>query len=160
MHRSIRDRLEDLLTARGAAGKDSKLNAHLSSCAECSSEFSSMQAQAKLLTSLRAPEELDPAPGFYARVVQLIEERAKESMWAAFIYSPFAKRLIYASLSVAVMLGTYVVTQEARDGHLHLMSGQAVVAQNAHYDAPVVGSEAEQRDAVLENFAVHEGLSR
>jgi hypothetical protein len=119
-----------------------------------------MQAQAKLLTSLRAPEELDPAPGFYARVVQLIEERAKESMWGAFIYSPFAKRLIYASLSVAVMLGTYVVTQEARDGHLRLLNGQAVVAQNAHYDAPVIGSEAEQRDAVLENFAVHEGLSR
>ncbi len=54
MHRSIRDRLEDLLAARGAAAKDSKLNAHLSSCAECSSELSSMQAQAKLLSSLRA----------------------------------------------------------------------------------------------------------
>lgn len=158
MHRSIRDRLEDLLAARGVAAKDGRLNEHLSSCPECSSEFSYMQAQAKLLTSLRSPEELDPAPGFYARVVQLIEERAKESMWGAFIYSPFAKRLIYASLSIAVMLGTYVVTQEARDRNL--LSGQAVVAQSAHYDAPVIGSEAEQRDAVLENFAVHEGLSR
>jgi hypothetical protein len=117
-----------------------------------------MQAQAELLTSLRAPEEMEPAPGFYARVVQLIEERAKESMWGAFIYSPFAKRLIYASLTVAVMLGTYVVTQEASDGHL--LARPAVVAQNVHYDAPVVGSEAEQRDAVLENFAVHEGLPR
>ncbi len=158
MHRSIRDRLEDLLALRGIARKDKELSAHLSSCAECSSEFSSMQAQAEILTSLRAPEELEPAPGFYARVVQRIEECAKESMWGAFIYSSFAKRLIYASLTVAVMLGTYVVTQEARDGHL--LGRQAVVAQNVHYDAPVIGSESQQRDAVLENFATHEGLSR
>lgn len=105
---------------------------------------------------------MDPAPGFYARVVQRIEECAKESMWGAFIYTPFAKRLVYASLTVAVMLGTYMVTEEARDGHL--LGGPAIVAQSAaqsaHYDAPVTGDEAEQRDAVLENFAVHEGLSR
>jgi hypothetical protein len=117
-----------------------------------------MQAQAELFTSLRAPEDAEPAPGFYARVVQRIEECAKESMWGAFIYSPFAKRLLYASLTIAVMLGTYVVTAEARDGHL--MGGQAVVAANTHYDAPVTGNETEQRDAVLENFAAHEGLAR
>ena len=157
MHRSIRDRVEDLLAARGAASKDREVNAHLSSCIDCSSEISLMQAQAELLSTLRAPEEMEPAPGFYARVVQRIEERAKESIWGAFIYSPFAKRLIYASVTVAVMLGTYVITEEARDGHL--MGGQSVIAQ-VHDDAPVTGSEAQQRDAVLENFAVHEGLSR
>jgi predicted anti-sigma-YlaC factor YlaD len=158
MHRFIRDRLEDLLAVKGNARTDRQLSTHLSSCAECSSELSSMQTQAELLATLRAPEEMDPAPGFYARVLQRIEERAKESMWGAFIYSPFAKRLTYASLTVAVMLGTYVVTQEARDGHL--LGGAAVIAQSSHYDAPVIGSAAEQRDAVLENFAVHEGLPR
>jgi len=158
MHRSIRDRLEGLLAARGNAIRDKEASAHLASCIDCSSEFSSMQAQAELFKSLRTTEELEPAPGFYARVVQRIEDCAKESMWGAFIYTPFAKRLMYASLSVAVMLGTYMVTQEARDGHL--LGAPAVVAQNAHYDAPVTGSETEQRDAVLENFAAHEGLPR
>jgi hypothetical protein len=117
-----------------------------------------MQVQAELFDLLRAPEELEPAPGFYARVIQRIEERAKDSMWAAFLYSPFAKRLTYASLTLAIMLGTYVVMQEARDGHL--LGGPSVVAQNVQYDAPVTGSESEQRDAVLANFAAHEGLSR
>jgi hypothetical protein len=70
-----------------------------------------MQVQAELFRTLRVREEVDPAPGFYARVIQRIEERAKESMWAAFLLSPFAKRLTYASLALAVMLGTYVVTQ-------------------------------------------------
>ncbi len=158
MHRSIRDRLEDLLAGKGTAGKDDQASAHLSSCLECSSELSLMKAQSELLATLRSPEEMEPAPGFYARVLQRIEECAKESMWGAFIYSPFAKKLMYASLTVAVMLGAYVVTQEARDGHL--LGAQAVVAQSTHYDAPVTGSEAEQRDAVLVNFAVHEGLLR
>jgi hypothetical protein len=117
-----------------------------------------MQAQADLLTTLRASEDMEPSRGFYARVVQRIEECTKESIWGAFMYPPFAKRLVYVSVTIAVMLGTYVVTQEARDGHL--LGSRTVVAQSAHYDAPVVGSESEQRDAVLENFAIHEGLSR
>ena len=113
-----------------------------------------MKAQSELLHSLRVPEEIEPAAGFYARVLQRIEERAKESIWAGFIYSPFGKRLAYASLTIAVMLGTYVITQETRDGHL---GGQTVVAQDFHDDALVAGSQAQQRDAVLVNFASHQG---
>lgn len=158
MHRSIRDRLEDLLANRGMASRNTEVSAHLSACHECSVELSSMQVQRELLASLRAPEEVDPAPGFYARVIQRIEDRAKESIWAAFLISPFSKRLTYASLTLAVALGTYVVTTEARDGHL--MGGPTVVAQNAHGVVPVIGSESEQRDAVLVNFATREGLSR
>lgn len=150
MHRSIRERLEELLTARGAVG-EYKIE-HLASCAECSEELAAMQAQSALLQTLRASEELEPAPGFYARVLQRIEERAKETMWGAFLYSPFAKRLVYASLTIAVMLGTYVVAQEARDGHL---GSEAAVAQTIHQDAPVFGDQSHQRDAVLENFAAH-----
>jgi hypothetical protein len=155
MHRSIRDRVEDLLAQTGAAARDREVSAHLKSCAGCSSELSSMQKQAELLTLLRPAEEMEPAPGFYARVLQRIEERARLSMWAAFIYSPFAKRLTYASLTLAVMVGSYVVTQEARDGHL--FGTQSVLAQNAQYDVPVTGDEAQQRDAVLKNFAAREG---
>jgi hypothetical protein len=113
-----------------------------------------MKAQAELLKSLRAPEEMEPAPGFYARVLQRIEQRAKDSIWAAFIYSPFSKRLVYASLTVAVMVGTYVVAQESRDGHL---GGTSIVAQQLHDDPLVAGSQAQQRDAVLANFASHSG---
>ena len=157
MHRSIRDRLEQLLAKRGLADRDEQVSAHLSECRECSMELSAMQVQAEWLGTLRVTEELEPAPGFYARVIQRIEERAKESIWAAFLVSPFAKRLTYASLALALMLGTYVVTQEARDGHL--LGGPAVVAES-HFDTPVTGSESQQRAAVLANFASDQGLSR
>ncbi len=107
----------------------------------------------ELLKTLRAPEELEPQAGFYARVMQRIEERAKESIWASLIYSPWSPRIAYVSLTLAVVLGSFVVAAESRDGHL---SGHGqIIAQTAHYDAPVIGDDSQQRDAVLENFATH-----
>src|SRR5579884_2625494 len=126
MHGFIRDRLEDLLAGRGTATDNAASMKHLSSCAGCAAELASMREQAGALRTLRAPEEVQPAPGFYARVLQRIDERTRESIWAPFIYSPFTKRLVYASLTLAVMLGTYVITAETRDGHL---TGERIVAQ-------------------------------
>jgi hypothetical protein len=105
-----------------------------------------------MLKLLRAPEGLEPVPGFYARVLQRIEERAKESMWASILYSPLSPRIAYVSLTMALLLGSYVIAAESRDGHLNQ---EPAVVQPAHYDAPVVGDRSQQRDAVLENFAAH-----
>ena len=118
-----------------------------------------MQSQRDELAMLRSPETLEPSAGFYARVMQRIEERGTNSIWSAFIYSPAAKRLAFASLTLAVALGSYVATEESREG---ISISETVVAQNGvrHYDAPVTGSQAEQRDAVLENFATHPGIPR
>ncbi|HEY7302793.1 MAG TPA: hypothetical protein VH601_01660 [Bryobacteraceae bacterium] len=152
MHGSIRDRLEELLRAESLAGGHRELTGHLASCAECATELAAMKEQAGMLKRLRPPRDLEPAAGFYARVLQRIEERGVRSIWSVFIDSPFGKRLAYTSLTIAVLLGSYVVTQESRDGHLR---GENFVAQEVHYDAPVVGDQAQQRDAVLENFAAH-----
>jgi hypothetical protein len=154
MHGSIRDRLEDLLAAEGSAGKDQGLIKHLSACVECSSELGAMKEQSELLHSLRAPEEVEPAAGFYARVRQRIEDSTRDSIWTAFIYSPFAKRLTYVSLAATLLLGSYVISREATDGDL---TAQPVVAHQFHDDAPVVGSLQQQRDAVLVNFVSHQG---
>ncbi len=152
MHRSIRDRLEDLLGADLPAGSEANSGAHLASCPECSAELTAMKAQSEMLRVLRASEQAEPAPGFYARVLQRIEERGDRSIWSVLIDSPFGMRLAYVSLTVAILLGSYVVAQESRDGHLR---SENIVAQDMHYDAPVVGDRAQQRDAVLENFATH-----
>src|SRR5947209_876191 len=127
MHGYIRDQLEDLLATAPPAGRlpgaipkydVEGVSKHLQSCADCSSELETMQAQSAILRALRAPEdEVEPAAGFYARVMQRIEESAKDSIWSVFIYSPFGKRLAFASLAIAALLSTYVVSLEARDGH-------------------------------------------
>jgi predicted anti-sigma-YlaC factor YlaD len=155
MHGFIRDKLEDLL--RGERRKeDPGIEKHLSSCAECASELESMRTQGVLLRSLRTAEEVEPSAGFYARVIQRIEDSARDSIWAVFIDSPFGKRLAYASFMLTVLLGSYVIAQEARDGHLR---GPNIVAQE-FYTAPVVGSQAQQRDAVLMNFASDQGFAQ
>ena len=81
--------------------------------------------------------------------MQRIEERTKDSIWSVFIDSPFGKRLAFTSLAIAALLGGYVVTLEARDGHL---GGHNIVAQQIDGEAPCFGSQAQQRNAVLVNF--------
>jgi hypothetical protein len=154
MHGSIRDRLEDLLAAEGFAAKDPALIKHLSSCMECSSDLGAMREQSEALHVLRAPEDMEPTAGFYARVMQRIEERAKDSIWAGFVYSPFARRLTYASLAATLLLSSYVISEETRGGDL---GGAGIVAQQFHHDPPVIGSLQQQRDAVLVNIAAHQG---
>jgi hypothetical protein len=113
-----------------------------------------MKQQADLLRSLAA-DEMEPFVGFYGRVLQRIEERAKDSIWAVFVDSPFGKRIMFASLALAMLLCTYVVAQESRDGHL---GGDPIIAQDVNLggDEPVNGSRSQQRDAVLVNFASYQ----
>ncbi len=158
MHEPVRERIESLLTPKVSAMVYPEAQKHLSSCVECMSELTTMKAQSKILYSLRAPEEMEPDVGFYARVLQRIEERGGNSIWSVFIYSPYGKRLAYASLAIALVLGTYVVSEESQDGHLD--ANNSVVGQKNGF-TPVIGNQQEQRDAVLVNFASYqEGSSR
>jgi anti-sigma factor RsiW len=152
MHGSIRDRLEDLLSREQPGAKDREAQTHLAWCARCAAELAAMKKQAALLRTLRAPAEVEPAPGFYARVMQRIEERARESIWSVLIDSHFGKRLAYASLSIAILLGTYLFTSELRDGHWF---GERIIAQ-FNGAAMVTGNPDERRDAVLLNFAAYQ----
>jgi len=153
MHGSIRNELERLLVGKA---NPSGVKQHLTSCGNCAGEVAAMRAQNDLFRSLRAGGEIEPVAGFYARVMQRIEEH-KESIWAVFVYSPFGRRFALASLSIALLLGSYVVAAEKLDGHL--MADSAVVEQ-VHYDAPMDGDQAQQRDAVLQNFAAHSGNAK
>lgn len=153
MHESIRHRLEELLAPGSPVRGNGSPHGHLASCRECSSEVAAMQSQAVLLRSLRAPEQAEPSPGFYARVMQRIEEGGVRSVWTVFAESHFGVRLAYASLTIAILLGSYVVSAEHRDGHLR---GETTVAQDVDHDAPVSGDLAQQRDAVLENIALRQ----
>lgn len=156
MHGSIRNELESLLNGN----QDTvAVRQHLNSCGECANEVAAMQSQNNLFRLLKSNEEVEPQAGFNARVMQRIEEKAKDSIWAVFVYSPFGKRFALASLSVALLLGSYVVAQEKMDGHLMTDDTVAAVTQ-VHYDVPMYGDQAQQRDAVLQNFAAHSGDGR
>jgi anti-sigma factor RsiW len=149
MHGLVRDRLEKILQAKDRVIGLAEVDEHLSKCAECARELEEYRAQSSLLSVLRV--EAEPSAGFYARVRQQIEYRAQNSIWSVFVYSPFGKVVAYASLAIALLLGTYVVSSESQDGHL--TGNVARIEQNAQSDAPVRGGETDRRDTVLVNFA-------
>jgi len=153
MHGPIRDRLEDLLSNTPQRA----VSEHLASCPGCADELNQMQAQSALFRSLRAPAELEPAPGFYARVMQRIEEEGVGSVWSVFLEGPFGKRLVYASLALALILGTWIVGVEREDGH---MGSEPVIAEQDNRDMPVTGDPAHQRDVVLVNLASYSQQSQ
>jgi hypothetical protein len=149
MHGLIRERLEELL---GSTPMQSEVKEHLANCPECAAELEAMRGQARTLKTFRVSEDLEPAPGFYARVIQRIEEGTVYSIWTVFTDGPFGKWLAYGSLAVALVLGTWVVSTERADGHL---GAPPVVAKKVINESPmpVTGNEAHQRDVVLVNFA-------
>ena len=162
MHGPIRDGLEELLERGNLQVAGGKLADHLNHCDECSSELDAMREQSVRLGGLRAQETVEPSAGFYARVLQRIEERTNDSIWALFIESPFSKRLAVASLTIAIALGSYVIREENRERQPHiggLLAADYLPSQTSglHYDVLVMGSQSEQRDAVLVNFAEHKG---
>jgi hypothetical protein len=53
---------------------------------------------------------VDPAPGFYARVIERIEAQRVNSFWSVFLEPVMARRIVYASLCLLVLLGSAVVS--------------------------------------------------
>ena len=154
MHGSVREELENLLAAKPSAAA-SRAADHVSGCEKCTSEMEAMRVHSQMFKTLQSPEQVEPGAGFYARVLQRIEQRAKHSIWWVFVYSPVGKRLAYTSLALSLALGSYVIAAEKNDGHL---TAKTIVAENItgeHYDAPVMGTADEQRAAVLQNFVSH-----
>lgn len=149
MHGLIRGKLEELL---GSTPSQPEIKQHLACCPECAAELEAMRDQAGTLKSFRISENLEPAPGFYARVIQRIEEGRVYSIWTVFVDGPFGKWLAYGSLAIALVLGTWVVSTEQKDGHLGAPQAIAKKVINES-PMPVTGNEAHQRDVVLVNFA-------
>jgi hypothetical protein len=134
MHGSVRVELENLLAAEPSAA---------------ATEIAGM------LKTLKAPAEMEPSAGFYARVMQRIEASARRSIWWVFVYSPIGKRVAYVSLALSLALGTYMVAAESTDDDaVHALVQKAHGNRN-HFDALVTGSADEQRAAVLANFVAH-----
>jgi len=110
MHGLIREGVEDYL--RG--GKTSpEFLAHLRNCETCRELLNSIQEQSQMLRVLAPSRVTEPAPGFYARILERIETREGESFWTVFTDPWFVRRVLATSLTLAVLLGGYLAFMEA-----------------------------------------------
>jgi len=111
MHQPTWEGLESFL-----AGKpDTKFLGHLEECQECRDLTSQLKLQSEIVRTLRPPAELDPPAGFYARVLDRIEAQKSVSIWSVFLEPLFARRLMYTSAVLTVVLGIFLFTSPKDD---------------------------------------------
>jgi predicted anti-sigma-YlaC factor YlaD len=134
MHRLVRDHIEDLV----AGVESASVAEHVKACEECRSDVMIMRAHSAALRELKAPDDAEPRPGFYARVMERIEAQGPASIWNLFIESAFGRRIAVASLALALLLGVYVISSERA-------ADQPIVAGQQAQPAVVLGEDAPGR---------------
>ncbi len=147
MHSLIEDGLEDFLA--GTVCRDrARIEAHLKECAQCRNEVDAMKEMSALFVTLRSDDPPVPAPGFYARVSNRIEQDRPVSFWAGLLEPVFGKRMALASLLVLATLGTVLVSRETGE-YVTGPSPEMVMA--VEKDAPV----SIDRDQMLYTLVSH-----
>jgi hypothetical protein len=110
MHRLIEDNLEEYLAGEVRGRRLEELRQHLEACAGCREQVTLFEAGSQLLRSLRPGDVVDPQPGFYGRVRGRVETQINSSVWAVFFEPMFARRLVYSSLALVVLLTAAALT--------------------------------------------------
>jgi len=153
MHQPIRDNLEEYL--KGAGRKvPQEFQEHVEACGDCAGELRMFQAQTELLRLLRAEPDMEPRVGFYARVMDRIEQDGRASMWSVLLQPRFGRRLAMASAALVVLLGTYFVTSESTEP-LDTTTAQVAVTNTSSASDQDSLQQQRQRDAVLVNLAAY-----
>jgi anti-sigma factor RsiW len=158
MHAVVMESLEEYLSDGLGPVAQRDIEAHLSTCEMCREELASMREVSQLLASLAASsleatgEALEPAPGFYARVMGQVGGRKAVPSFAGFFALDFAfgRRLAFASLLTLAILGSYLVSNEAE--YSTGLSPEAVMAQQ---DSPAFDS-ARAQDNMLVTLTTYE----
>ena len=152
MHAVVMESLEEYLagTLKPAVLRD--IEAHLNSCEMCRQEVADMQEVSQWFGALKAPEELTPAPGFYARVMQQVGHRQAVPSFAGFFALDFAfgRRLVFASLLTLAVLGSYLVSHESE-----YPTGPSPEAVMAQQDSPAYDN-ARAQDNMLATMTAYE----
>jgi len=155
MHQPIRDNLEEYL--KGSTRQvPQEFHAHLKTCEDCARELQQYEAHSAMLQSLRPDIELDPRAGFYARVIDRIEQEGRSSIWSVLLQPNFGRRLAVASAVMVMLLGTYFVTSERSEPNIAqtdvVFTGAPAAAGDLTQDSL---QQQRQRDAVLVNLAAY-----
>jgi len=109
----------------------------------------------RLLAELKAPEDVGPAPGFYARVMDRIESQRSNSIWSVFLEPIFGRRLALVSGLLMLLLGAalFVPSSEFDDGMMAKGSGSISSREEG---LPRVVTADQDKDEVLVNLVTYQ----
>jgi anti-sigma factor RsiW len=152
MHAVVVESLEEYLSGTLDPADIRDVEAHLNTCQRCREELAGMRDISRLLVSLHPEESLEPAPGFYARVIRQVGERKAVPALAGFfaLDLAFGRRLAFAALLTFAILGSYLVMREGE--YSSGLSPEAVMAQQ---NSPAFDSASAQ-DNMLVTLTTYE----
>lgn len=151
MHPPASEGLENYL-----AGKpDASMLQHLEQCSECRAEVVQFQEQSEVIRVLKAPPDLAPPPGFYSRVMERIDAQRTGSIWSVFLEPLFARRLVYASAVLTLLLGMFLFTSPKDDDMIATSMPEQILAEESHPPADLVDSE-QDRNTVLVQLTTYQ----
>jgi hypothetical protein len=132
----------------------------MEACEECRREVYEMQHCSALIQALRAPAETEPAPGFYSRLMDGIASQARPSPWSVFLDPYFGKRLVYATLTALLVMGTYFIATERGQVTVANSAPEAIMATQAgeqpfESQQPPDHQTASDRDRVLVQLSTY-----
>ena len=150
MHQPIRDRLEDHLHGKSSFDGMNEFRSHLDSCPDCRGEVTLHEEHKLQLRSLHSPAEMEPSPGFYARVMSRVEAEGRPSLWNMLLDPVFGKRLVYATLAIVMMMSGYLaITEPLGDDN----TAESVLAGDTA--PPLPEGQQSRREAILVNFVAN-----
>lgn len=153
MHQPIREKLEEYLSGMEEASRR-EFEETLAEDDSSRREVEEMRRQSALLQVLRAEEEVEPAPGFYARVMGRIESERPLSVWELFLEPVFAKRLAYVSLALLLALASLTVSA-IRQPEVAASSPEVILGEQPV--SPALGRDQQRdRTVVLVNLATYQ----
>jgi anti-sigma factor RsiW len=149
----LRDILEDYLSGNLSRARKAQLEAHLARHPDAAEQLEEFRRTSLLLAELRAPEEPPgPEAGFYARVLDCIEQQRDEPFWMFFLQPLFVRRLAFASLMWLALVGSYVVSFSNPSEETGRRLAEAVLTEQpaSDYYRVRLGNNLEQnRDSML-----------
>ncbi len=152
MHAVVIESLEEYLSGSLKPADRQAIDAHLSVCQACREEVHGMQDVSQLFVALKSDEVWEASPGFYAGVMRQVEaQTATPSFAGVFALDfAFARRLVFASLLILAVFGSYLVSRETE--YPAGPSPEAILAQE---DAPAFSS-APAQDNMLVTLTAYE----
>src|ERR1700686_4772907 len=112
MHAVVMESLEEYLSGTLEPAANRNVEAHLSTCQRCREELAGMRNISELFVALQpdlhSEAAFDPAPGFYARVIQQVGKRKAVPSFAGFfaLDLAFTRRVAFAALLTFRILGS------------------------------------------------------
>ncbi len=151
MHRSVEDHIEEFLEGRLDGLAREAFAAHVGVCRQCHDLVSQMMVHAEVLHSLRAPAELEPASGFYGRVMRRVEAEGRPSFWGLLLDPVFGRNLVYASAALVILMGVFLLATEPVR---HELASTPVQVLADRPTVPVDGENPQKgRDSLLVTLA-------